>query len=185
MTNVVDLADFPSRIARLIDGVYDKKSPAAPGEWAILENICHLRDIEADGYAVRIEQLLREDDPLLRDLNGEQLAIDRRYADDDCDRALGAFAETRARSISLLRNADESAFAREGRFENVGPVTLAKIVSMMREHDEGHYRDIALLGALDHFKQRRNEFRADLEELCRIPGVSASDPKEVRRSAEA
>jgi len=84
-----------------------------------------------------------------------------------------------------LRNADESAFAREGRFENVGRVSLAKIVSMMREHDEGHYRDIAVLAALDHFKQHRNEFRADLEELCRIPGVSASDPKEVRRSAEA
>src|SRR5262245_9839741 len=145
MTNVVDLADFPARIARLIDGVYDKKAAASRGEWAIFENVCHLREIEADGYAVRIEQLMHEDDPLFRDVNVEELANDRRDADDDCDRALHAFAETRARSISLLQNADERAFEREGRFENAGRVTLAKIVSMMREHDEGHYRDIAVL----------------------------------------
>src|SRR6185436_6909734 len=55
----------------------------------------------------------------------------------------------------------------------------------MREHDAGHLRDIALLAALDRFAQQRDAFRADLEELCRIPGVSAGDPAPVRRSAEA
>ena len=185
MTNLVDLADFPARVASLIEGVSDAKMKAAPGEWGIVENVCHLRDIEAEGYAVRIEQLLREDDPLLRDLDGERLAIERRYVEQDTNDALRAFADARARSISLLRGADENAFAREGRFENVGRVTLAKLVTMMREHDAGHLRDIALLAALDRFAQQRDAFRADLEELCRIPGVSAGDPREVRRSAEA
>jgi len=180
-----ELADFPKRVADLLGGVSDTKRKASPGEWAIVENICHLRDIEAEGYVVRIAQLLREDDPLLRDLNGEQLAIDRRYIEDDCGSALRAFADARARSVALLRDADERAFTREGTFENAGRVTLEKLVSMMREHDAGHLRDIALLAALDRFAQKRGEFREDLEALCRIPGVSASDPKEVRRSAEA
>jgi acetylornithine deacetylase/succinyl-diaminopimelate desuccinylase-like protein len=180
-----DIADFPKRVAGLIDGVSDTKKKPSPGEWAIVENVCHLRDIEAEGYAVRIEQLLRENDPLLRDLDGEKLAIERRYIDDDCGAALRAFADARARSVAMLRDANEDAFAREGTLENVGRVSLATIVSKMREHDAGHLRDIALLVALDRFAQQRDEFRADLEELCRIPGVSASDPKEVRRSAEA
>jgi acetylornithine deacetylase/succinyl-diaminopimelate desuccinylase-like protein len=180
-----DLAAFPARVAGLIEGVFDAKTKPSPGDWGIVENVCHLRDIEAEGYAVRIEQLLREDDPLLRDLDGERLAIDRRYSEQDAGDALLAFADARAKSIALLRDADESAFARAGRFENVGPVTLGQLVSKMREHDAGHLRDIALLAALDRFAQQRDAFRADLEELCRIPGVSAGDPAPVRRSAEA
>jgi acetylornithine deacetylase/succinyl-diaminopimelate desuccinylase-like protein len=180
-----ELAGFPKRVADLIDGVSDATMKAAPGEWSIVENVCHLRDIEAEGYAVRIEQLLREDDPLLRDLDGERLAIERRYLEQDPRDAVQAFADARARSVALLRGADDSAFAREGRFENVGRVTLAKLVSMMREHDAGHLRDIATLVALDRFVQNRDAFRADLEDLCRIPGVSASDAADVRKSADA
>ncbi|HJQ39306.1 MAG TPA: M20/M25/M40 family metallo-hydrolase [Thermoanaerobaculia bacterium] len=177
--NVEDLARFPERVAALIDGV---PANGRSGEWGIVENVCHLRDIESEGYAVRIEQLLREDDPLLHDLDGDRLAVERRYAEQDARDALRRFAEARARSVSLLRDADERALAREGTFENVGRVTLAKLVSMMREHDTGHFHDLALLAAL---QQPLAPFRADLEELCRIPGISASDPKEVRRSAEA
>jgi len=180
-----DLADFPARIADLIEGVIDARVKASPDEFAIVENVCHLRDIEAEGYAVRIEQLLREDDPLLRDLDGERLARERCYLDQDAGDAMRAFADARARSVALLRSADESAFEREGTFENVGRVTLAKLVSKMREHDAGHLRDIALLAALDRFSQNRDRFRNDLEELIRIPGVSASDPAQVRRCAEA
>src|SRR4051794_1765769 len=112
-----DLAGFPKRVADLIDGVSDATMKAAPGEWSIVENVCHLRDIEAEGYAKRIEQLMREVDPLLRDLDGEQLAIERRYLEQDPRDAVRAFADARARSVILLRAADESAFAREGRFE--------------------------------------------------------------------
>jgi len=182
--NSAELRDYPQRVGELIEGVFDAKMKVSD-EFAIVENVCHLRDIEAEGYAVRIEQLLREDDPLLRDLDGERLARERRYLEQDLHEALRAFAEARARSVALLEGADEAALAREGTFENVGRVSLAKLVAMMREHDAGHLRDIARLAALDRFAQRRDEFRADLEELCRIPGVSASDPQAVRASAEA
>jgi acetylornithine deacetylase/succinyl-diaminopimelate desuccinylase-like protein len=179
--NVEDLARFPERVEALIAGA-DPRMRAAAGEWGIVEHVCHLRDIESEGYAVRIEQLLREDDPLLRDLDGDRMAVERRYAEQDARDALRAFAEARARSVALLRDADERALAREGTLENVGRVTLAQLVSKLREHDAGHFHDLALLAAL---QQPLDPFRADLEELCRIPGISASDPKEVRRSAEA
>ena len=117
--NVDDLADFPSRVGELIEGVFDANVRVMPGEWGVAEHLCHLRDIETEGYAVRIEQLLREDDPLLRDLDGDRLAVERRYAEQNAHDALRAFAEARARSVALLREADESALAREGTFENV------------------------------------------------------------------
>ena len=180
-----DLGEFPQRVAELISGVFDANVKPSPGEWAIVEHVCHLRDIEAEGYVVRIGQLLEERDPLLRDLDGDQLAIDRRYIEQRVDDALRAFRDARTRSVSLLSNAEPAAFEREGTFGNAGRVTLAKLVAKMREHDAGHFRDIALLAALDRFTQDRARFRAELEELCRIPGVSAGDPAAVRRSAEA
>src|SRR5688500_19594160 len=50
----------------------------------------YLRDIETEGYTVRIGQLLEEEDPLLRDLDGDRLAIERRYIEQDVDGALRA-----------------------------------------------------------------------------------------------
>ena len=177
-----DLESVPSRVAELIDGI-DVRAKPAPGEWAAVEHVCHLRDVESEGYLVRIGQLLGEDDPLLRDLDGDALAVQRRYIEDDVHAALRAFSDARARSISLLKSATD--FDREGTLENRGRVTLAKLIQLQREHDAGHLRDLALLAALDRFARNRAQFRRDLEELCRVPGVSASDPAAVRRSAEA
>ena len=39
--------------------------------------------------------------------------------------------------------------------------------------------------AIGFFERNAGSFRADLEALCRIPGVSATSPDEVRRSANA
>ena len=72
------LDEMPLRVAELIHSL-DVHTPPANGEWAAIEHLCHLRDIEAEGYNVRIAQLLNEDDPLLRDLDGDALARERRY----------------------------------------------------------------------------------------------------------
>lgn len=178
-----DLSEMPARVAELLGRITERRTRQAGGEFSAVEHVCHLRDIEAEGYAVRIEQLLREDVPLLRDLDGEALARERRYIEQDPDEALRAFASARARSLELLRGADEEALAREGTFEKVGRVSLAKLVEMMREHDRGHLRDLETLAALDRFTQQRDVFREELEALCRIPSISASAPAEVRRSA--
>jgi acetylornithine deacetylase/succinyl-diaminopimelate desuccinylase-like protein len=172
-------------VAKTIEQIADPHHKIADGDFSVVENICHLRDIEAEGYAIRIERLLRDDDPLLRDLDGDQLARERRYHEQDLQQALRDFAAARARSVALLASADEAALAREGTFENVGRVSLAKLVAMMREHDAEHLRALELLAALDRFARNRARFRGDLEALCRIPGISASDPQQVRKSAEA
>jgi acetylornithine deacetylase/succinyl-diaminopimelate desuccinylase-like protein len=179
-----DLMETPGRVAEILAGIEQMRIRQAGGEFCAIEHVCHLRDIEAEGYSVRIAQLLGEDDPLLRDLDGEALARERRYIDQDPQSALRDFTSARARSVDLLRGADERDLAREGLFENTGRVTLARLVEMMREHDRGHLRDLETLAALERFAAKRDVFRAELESLCRIPGISASAPAEVRRSAE-
>jgi cysteinylglycine-S-conjugate dipeptidase len=179
------LAAMPARLQALLHGIDSDRTRVKPGasEWALVEHLCHLRDIECDGYSVRIAQLIDEDDPLLRDLDGDALAVQRKYIEDDAQDALRKFAEARAKSVSLLQRAGD--FTREGTMENAGRVSLARLVEMMHEHDAGHLRDIEVLAALAHFSCQSTRFRQELEELVRIPGVSASDAAAVRRSAEA
>ncbi len=185
--NIEELLATPSRVASLLADVSADamKIRSADGELALVEHLCHLRDIEEEGYAVRIARLLSEHEPFLRDLDGDALARERRYIDQSADEALAAFAEARSRSVSLLRDCDESALAREGTFENVGRVSLAKLVAMMHEHDRDHLASIAALAAIARFERDKARFRDELDALCRIAGVSASDPVQVRASAEA
>jgi len=43
---------------------------------------------------------------------------------------------------------------------------------MLRAHDRSHLRELAAVAALDRFAREREGFRAELDELCRIPSVS-------------
>src|SRR3954467_7234758 len=55
-----------------------------PGErFPAVGQVCHLRDIEADGYHVRIRRMLQEHDPDLLSLDGYQVANERAYATSD------------------------------------------------------------------------------------------------------
>jgi len=113
--------------------------------FSILENVCHLRDIEAEGYAIRIRKILTEEFPALPDLDGARLAVERRYNSDNLESALAEFQRARANSLSMLDGIDEEALTRRGNLENVGPITLAELLKKMIEHDTGHIEELEQL----------------------------------------
>ena len=57
-------------------------------EFSFLEHVCHLRDIEREGYGVRIAKLLSEEQPFLPDIDGDKLAAERNYNSQSFDEAL-------------------------------------------------------------------------------------------------
>lgn len=180
--NAEELAATPARVRAILAGIRDLRARPAEGEFAAVEHVCHLRDIEAEGYSRRIARLLAEESPQLAGIDGDRLARERDYLEQDADAALRAFEEARASSVAMLRDAD---LTRDGTLENVGAITLARLVSLMREHDREHLRALAVVAALDRFAQQKGTLRAELESLCRIAGISAGDPAPVRASAEA
>jgi hypothetical protein len=110
-----------------------------PGEaFAALEQICHVRDIEIDGYHVRIRRLLAERQPLLVSLDGFAFAAERRYAEADASEALASFRAARGETVALLGTVSEEQLQRRGEFERVGPVTLAGVVHLLCTHDHQH-----------------------------------------------
>ena len=87
------LARTPAQISELLsdlppDSIQLRHSPE---EFSILESICHLRDIEVEGYSVRIRRLLEENNPQLEDIDGARLAIERDYNSQSLDSALHTF----------------------------------------------------------------------------------------------
>lgn len=114
-------------------------------EFSALEHVCHMRDIEIEGYGFRIQRILNEDNPFLSDIDGSRLAIERDYNRQSLNEAVSAFASARRHNLTLLNNASKGDFEREGELEGVGSVTLSKLVQMMIEHDEGHLEELQRL----------------------------------------
>lgn len=114
-------------------------------EWSFVENICHLRDLESEGYAVRIARILEEEKPFLPDFDGSRVAIERNYIDQDARQALSEFTTTRANNVARLRGLDAGSLDRAGTFQNTGVITLRKLIGMINEHDQQHLGDLARL----------------------------------------
>jgi hypothetical protein len=110
----------------------------ADGSFSPVEDVCHLRDLEVEGYAVRINRILNEGEPVLADFEGGRIAAERDYNSQDTREALEAFALARKQNLDRLRALPSEQLAREGILEGVGRVSLRKLLSLMREHDEGH-----------------------------------------------
>src|SRR6266446_5840643 len=85
--HVAKLSDDEMRIRKAYD------------EFSILENVCHLRDLEVEGYAKRINLLLNEAQPLLPDFDGAQVAGERDYNRQNFQLALEAFALAREQNV--------------------------------------------------------------------------------------
>ena len=138
------LAGTPGALAARISDLSDKalRLRKADDYFSPVETICHLRDLEVEGYTVRIERILNEEQPVLPDIDGGRLAVERDYNGQDIRLALAAFGDARARNVRTVRDLRPHQLSRSGTLHGVGSVTLDKLLAMMHEHDEGHLDDL-------------------------------------------
>jgi hypothetical protein len=141
------LRQTSQRISELIDGLSDLELRYKPSEseFSALENICHLRDLEVQGYTPRIRRMIEEAGPLLLDFDGARVAAESNYNGEQPERALGAFALARAENARVLNGLTFEQLEREGSLDGVGNITLRRLAELMREHDEGHLEDLRVL----------------------------------------
>ncbi len=151
------LADFPAALERHYAAFPRARVHWAPASWdgvpsepfTAIEQICHVRDIEIEGYQVRFERTLREAAPFLPSVDSERLARERDYARADAGRVLAQFRDARARTLELLRGVAPADFARPADFEGYGSVTLLGLVHFLCSHDQQHLAGLQwLLGKL-------------------------------------
>jgi hypothetical protein len=114
--------------------------------FSLREHACHLRDLEREGYLVRIRRILNEQAPSLASFDGQAVAESRDYPSQDAHVAAQEFATARRELLALLAPLSAEAFRREGTFEGKR-ITLADLVAMVDAHDGEHRIEIE--GILD------------------------------------
>ena len=144
---IAALARMPEELPQRLKDLTDEQLRFKPNAdtFSALESVCHLRDIEVEGYARRLGLLLREDNPRLPDLDGAALARERAYNEQPLKPALDAFFSMRRRCLATLRDLTADEFTRRGQFENVGEVTLEGLLELWVEHDQGHLKELDAL----------------------------------------
>src|SRR5215475_1167092 len=141
------LSETPLRAAELTQGLSDEQLSrrVSPEHFSLRESVLHLRDIDVEGYELRIQRILSEASPVLADVNGAQLAIDRKYNEQPFDPALADLLLVRATSMERLRACAEADLERTAVMEGSGTVTLRRLLEMWMQHDADHLKDMVQL----------------------------------------
>jgi DinB superfamily len=112
---------------------------AAPAEqFSALATVCHLRDIERDGYHLRLNRVAREEQPDLASIDGFALQRERNYAGDSLPLALAAFREARAETVRLVRGWGPEVKQRQATFAEYGTLTASGLLHLLASHDLQH-----------------------------------------------
>jgi hypothetical protein len=122
--------------------------PGPGGTFSLREQACHLRDLEREGYLVRVRRILAEDAPRLQGFDGDAVARARDYPSQDARAAARDFAAARAELVAILESVDAARAAREAFFDG-RRITLGGLVAMIGQHDSGHREEIAALAATE------------------------------------
>ncbi|SDY30758.1 DinB superfamily protein [Collimonas sp. OK242] len=152
------LAAFPLQLEAHFAAIPSEFRHWTPASWegvpsepfTAIEQICHVRDIEIDGYQLRFRRTLAEVNPLLVSIDSDALAGERAYAAADPGAVFAAFRAARAETVELLSSLHQEQFKRCAEFEGYGPVTLRGLVHYLCSHDQQHLAGLQwLLGKIE------------------------------------
>jgi DinB superfamily len=157
-TTLFALAEFPRQLAAHYAAIPAEFKHWKPGSWdgipseryTALEQICHVRDIEIDGYHLRLQRTLDEAHPFLPAVDGDLLAVERSYATAEATAVLAEFSTARAHTIDLISRLTAEQLARTAEFEDYGALTLRSLVHYLCSHDQQHLAGLQwLLGQIE------------------------------------
>jgi hypothetical protein len=152
------LRSFPEQLEQAYAAIPLAYAHWAPASWegvpsemfTAIEQICHVRDIEIDGYYVRFNRLLREIGPTLESIDGYAFARQRRYAEADPADVFATIRDARRQTVELLEGLSEEQWHRTGFFEGYGRVTVKGLMHFLCSHDQQHLAGLQwLLGQID------------------------------------
>ncbi|GAB4481922.1 MAG: hypothetical protein OHK0031_04180 [Anaerolineales bacterium] len=133
-------------LSREIDPAKWDERPA-PGEWALTEIFCHLRDVEIEVNLPRIAAVLREENAFIAGQVTDPWAEERDYLHQDGAAALTAYLAARLRLLETLRALTPEQWERSARHTIFGPTTLRELVTFLADHDRVHVQQAQALRA--------------------------------------
>ena len=145
LADIIDeLGAMPLVLEDELKRLTDSELRQRPNEssFSLLEQVCHLRDIEVEGYTRRLHLMLVEERPTLHDLDGTALAKARDYNAQAFLPALGAFQAARHANLLRLERIRENDLIRRAHLEKVGEISVGRLLEMWVTHDREHRKEI-------------------------------------------
>jgi len=105
--------------------------------WAPVEIICHVRDVE-EIYLGRYKTVLSLTDSRFQLAEADRWAEERQYLRNDAFQALSAFRSRRKDTIEFLKTLTPEHLERTGIHPTLGRKTLADLVKALAGHDTNH-----------------------------------------------
>lgn len=127
----------------------------APDRFSLAAHLWHLADVEEFGWSVRLPRALLEHEPVLAGVDGDRLAIERRYQQRPWRGAALRFMRLRQRSLQTLAHFDAAALARPLQFGGAR-ISAGQLIAAMLAHDHEHRLEMATLWP-PHPTRRRQE----------------------------
>lgn len=113
-----------------------------PGEWSIVEVLCHLRDVDAELNIPRLQKILSSDNPFLAGVDTDKWADERDYKYQYGWDVLQQIIATRMKMLDILEELDEREWELPALHSIFGRTNLAEIVKFIAGHDQLHVRQI-------------------------------------------
>ncbi len=138
------LASTPGQVGSAIEGRSARalaRRPA-PGAWAPVEVIGHLRDTE-EMFGERFAAILAMPEPILPASGpADRWAEDRQYLRHDAATALAHFRRRRGESLETLMTMSPSDWQRGGEHPARGRLSIDMFVALMAWHDDNHLEQL-------------------------------------------
>ena len=129
-------------VAKAVEGLTDAdldRRPA-PDEWTAREVVHHLADAETRA-AIRLRQLLAEDDPTIQGYDEERYARTLHY-DRPIDTSVALVLAVRSTTAELLERLSDADFARSGTHTESGAYSVDDWLRIYVAHCEDHAEQI-------------------------------------------
>jgi DinB superfamily len=140
------LASFPQQLMAHYAAIPAQFKHWTPASWdgipsepfTAIEQICHVRDIEIEGYHVRIQRTLTELCPTLASIDSVAITQQRPYAQASEVEVLASFSAARQKTLQRIAGLSEEQYQRTAVFEGYGPLTLRSLLHYLCSHDQQH-----------------------------------------------
>jgi uncharacterized damage-inducible protein DinB len=140
------LADSAALVAQLRQAMpaHAGYTQPAGGGFSLVQHLWHLADVEQFGWARRFARLLNEVAPVLPGVDGDALAIERRYQQRPWRAAARRFVAQRRCTLTALKRCDADVLGRPVHFSGQAS-TGAEMLAALLAHDHEHRTEMAAL----------------------------------------
>ena len=129
-----------SVLRREIEGLSDKEVSFRPseGEWSIKEVLGHLCDY-ARFFHTRLFQMINQEQPLLPSWDQEEQWRERNAQNALVQDLLFEFSTQRGETVDMLADLVHWNWARQGRHQEHGRLSIRQLVELALAHEEEHH----------------------------------------------